>query len=97
MTSEQLTLDCKKHGKSTATLVCRHLIENKKHPLGFIENNSDPDDLQAWCYACEYFFQQQEDMTDEFKVFSDVGVVCQKCYDIIKSKHSISALFKSNS
>lgn len=96
MTTDAQLIDCDQHGKSIGAVVCRHLVNNDGHPLGFVDNREDPDDLQGWCYACEYFFQQQDGMTDEFMAFCDGAMVCRECYAAIKSKHSISALFKSN-
>jgi hypothetical protein len=96
MSIEPQTIDCEQHGQSIGAIVCRHLVNNHGHPLGFVENSADPNDLQGWCYACEYFFQQQEDMTEEFMKFCDGAVVCIDCYAAIKSKHSISALFGAN-
>jgi hypothetical protein len=96
MASNTQTIACKTHGKITAAIVCRHLVNNNGKPLGFIENSSVPDDLQGWCFACEFFFQQQEGMTDDFKEFNDMSIVCIQCYSEIKSKHSITVLFKFN-
>ena len=96
MSKEPQTIDCEQHGQSIGAIVCRHLVNNHGHPLGFVENSADPNDLQGWCYACEYFFQQQEDMTREFKKFCDIAIVCTDCYTDIKSRHSLSALFGAN-
>jgi hypothetical protein len=90
-------ITCDQHGKSPVAVVCRHLVKNTGHPLGFVENNDEPEDLQGWCYACEYFFQQQDGMTDEFKIFCDMAVVCSSCYAEIKVKHSLTSLFGMNS
>jgi hypothetical protein len=97
MAKEVQQIDCDQHGKSIVAVVCRHLVNNNGHALGFVENSTDPDDLQGWCYACEHFFQQQDGMTEEFMTFCDGAVVCQECYSAIKSKHSISSFFGMNS
>ncbi len=90
------TISCDRHSETLCAVVCRHLVNSNGHPLGFVENSSEPDDLQGWCYACEYFFQQQDEMTEEFKRFCDIAVVCINCYADIKAKHSLSALFGAN-
>lgn len=54
-----------------------------------MENNADPDDLQAWCYACEYFFQKKKKMSRPFKKFSAAKVVCRQCYEQARATHSI--------
>ena len=87
MADSRLEIDCA-HGKGVASIVCCHLL-NSVDPVGFIENNSDPDDLQAWCYACEFLFQQEGEITDEFKTFNNAKVVCEKCYEEFKNAHSV--------
>ena len=87
MNDSRLVIDCA-HGKGIASIVCgHHLVLNQ--PLGFIENCSDPDDLRGWCYACEYLFQQEGEMTTAFKKFNDAKVACEKCFCDIKRYHSI--------
>ncbi|MFH0933597.1 MAG: hypothetical protein V1879_00150 [Pseudomonadota bacterium] len=84
-------INCDCHGSSVAASVCVHLVKNNGAPVGFIENSSDPNDLQAWCYACEYLFLQEEDKTEKFTKFTQHSLVCSKCYEEIKAFHSISA------
>ncbi|EAT13887.1 hypothetical protein HF888_10640 [Bermanella marisrubri] len=86
---ELLILDCEKHGKGVAAVVCGHLTTYCDTPLGFVENSDEPNDLQGWCFACEYVYDQEEDLTDRFKSFNNMRLVCEKCYSIIKSKHTI--------
>lgn len=87
MENNKLEIDCA-HEKGIASLVCCHLL-NSVDPVGFIENSSDPNDLQGWCYACEFFFHQEGEMTEEFKKFNCAKVVCEKCYEEIKDAHSV--------
>ncbi|WP_099152571.1 hypothetical protein [Flavilitoribacter nigricans] len=76
------------HDKVLTAILCAHLLSSKV-PLGFMENNADPDDLQAWCYACEYFFQKKKKMSRPFKKFSAAKVVCRQCYEQARATHSI--------
>lgn len=55
--------------------------------MGFVENSSDPEDLQAWCDACEALFIAEGDMTECFRQFNDFAVVCDSCYAILKARH----------
>lgn len=82
-----MLIDCECHGTSITAVVCGHLVGNVVHPLGFIENCADPHDLQGWCYACEYVFLQKEEMTQKFREFNKMSVVCGSCYAEIKAKH----------
>jgi hypothetical protein len=67
------------------------MLQRQLAPAGFVENSSDPNDLQAWCYLCEETFQREGDMTDAFKEFNGTAIVCVVCYDEIKSRHTIPA------
>ncbi len=89
MSDEPLIINCERHGKSAAAAVCGHLVTNNNLPLGFIENSSDQNDLQGWCYACEYLFLQEEDKTEKFRKFTNHALVCSKCYEEIKAFHSV--------
>ena len=87
--SEPLMVDCGPHGKRVATVVCRHLLRSEQAPAGFVENSDDPNDLQAWRHACEEMFQSEGDMTDAFREFNDMTIVCVACYAEAKLRHSL--------
>lgn len=91
MSSEPLYVDCGRHGKRVAAVVCRHMINSRK-PVGFIENSSDPNDFQAWCERCEAMFLAEGDKTEAFEAFNDRAIVCCVCYERFKQKHSTRAL-----
>lgn len=90
--SDPLMLHCGTHGESASAVVCKHLLLNEPAPAGFIENSSDPGDLQAWCHQCEQKFEQEGGMTDAFKEFHDMSLVCIGCYQDAKVRH----LLRSN-
>ncbi|MFW1838248.1 hypothetical protein [Acinetobacter gyllenbergii] len=97
MSSESLYIECECHGQNYAAVVCGHLIRNNNNqPLGFIENVSNPTNLQGWCLACEYVFTQENGMTDKFHNFNKMTVVCTQCYNEIKSKHDIYPVLQSS-
>lgn len=83
-----LTISCDAHGECrTGAVVCRHLLVEKTRPIGFVENSSDPDDLQAWCFDCEAMFEREDGMTDAFRAFNDMVIVCADCYKGIRARH----------
>ena len=86
--SDDNTVECDTHGKRTVTVVCGHLIRPTDSVLGFVENSSDPDDLQAWCSACETMFVREQEMTPAFLAFNDMCIVCDACYAQLKRLHS---------
>ena len=87
MEEGRLEINCA-HGKETASIICCHLL-NSVDTVGFIENSSEPGDLQGWCFACEFLFQQEGDMTQTFRKFCNAKVVCEKCYETFKISHSV--------
>ena len=85
---EESYIDCECHGRSTTAIVCCHLVESHKEPAGFIENTDDPEDLQAWCNACESLYNVELELTEKFIAFNDFVVVCSQCYQENKVKDS---------
>jgi hypothetical protein len=74
-----------------SAVLCSHLLQQQPAPAGFVENSSDPNDLQAWCYRCEEKFQDEGDMTDAFRAFNGMAIVCVVCYKEAKFRHKVSA------
>ena len=70
--------------------VCRHIIESSD-VVGFVENSSNPNDLQAWCERCEEMFLAEGDKTEAFEAFNDRALVCSGCYGAPKAQHSREA------
>ena len=87
--SGPMMLDCGVHGKRISAVVCRHMLRGEPFPSGFIENCADPDDLQAWCDACEEEFEREGGMTEGFKRFNGMALVCVVCYTEAKSRHTV--------
>jgi hypothetical protein len=87
MRAEPLDIDCA-HGNGVAAVVCCHHVGTAT-PRGFIENNDDPVDLQAWCHDCEAVYLREQALTPLFVKFNDFKMVCTVCYEAIKAKHLI--------
>lgn len=81
-------IDCDIHGRSIAAVVCCHMLQASDRVVGFVENSADPDDLQAWCDACETVFLQEGGLTDPFRRFNDMKIVCSECYAVLKARHA---------
>jgi hypothetical protein len=64
------------------------MIDAQNQVVGFVENSSEPNDLQAWCDACEAMYQQEGEITEAFEKYCDAGVVCSDCYQLFKLRHS---------
>ena len=79
------------HGERPSAVVCGHMLTSKNEVVGFVENCSDPADLQAWCATCERLFLAEGDKTPRFLEFNQMALVCDLCYSNLKDRHSISA------
>jgi hypothetical protein len=79
---------CGTHGEGVAAVVCGHMLRHTDRVLGFVENSSDPDDLQAWCEDCEALFLQEQNKTERFLQFNDMTIVCVVCYARLKERHA---------
>lgn len=76
------------HGEGIAAVVCKHLIGTSDPGLAFVENSSDPNDLQGWCSRCEEVYLREGDKTPAFREFNGMAVVCQHCYEGIRDAHA---------
>jgi hypothetical protein len=84
-----LMIYCDRHKqRSRSAVVCCHLAGGAREASGFVENSDDPDDLQAWCGRCEDLFLEEDDMTERFREFNDMRLVCEFCYADIKQRHA---------
>lgn len=86
--SKPLEVRCGAHGKRVASVVCGHMLAATDRIVGFVENSSEPDDLQAWCDDCEAMFVEEDGMTARFRRFVDMSVVCVVCYARLKERHT---------
>ena len=89
MATGALQINCDKHGKSQVAVLCRHLLEGDDEPLGFVQTSAVPGDWQAWCDACEILFNIEEGLTEAFKKFHDMALVCESCFEEIKARHMV--------
>ena len=86
--ADSRAIKCGTHGLRVACVVCSHLVQSSDRVLGFVENSSDPNDLQAWCGDCEDVFRREGGMTAAFVEFNDIAVVCDLCYARHKAVHA---------
>lgn len=87
-------IDCDKHERRRRAFVCQHLKKNSKN--GFeeafetyedMEFEYEDDDFQAWCNECEKVRAEHDGWNDESMEFSDIKLVCEKCYFEIKESN----------
>lgn len=83
-----LYLDCARHGRGIAAVVCGHLLGEREDPRGFVVNSDVPGDHQAWCDACEARFLVEGELNEAFRAFTRMSLVCEDCYAGIRERHS---------
>lgn len=88
---ELLHVDCDRHGRGVAAVVCGHLTCSAARGLGFVENSSVPGDLQGWCGACEAKFLEEGELTEVFRAFHRMALVCETCYGGIRARNELLA------
>jgi hypothetical protein len=81
-------VECGQHGRSVCAVVCQHLHSAGLRRVGFIENSSDPNDLQAWCDACEESFAREGGLTQKFRHFCGITLICRACYTQLRAVQS---------
>ena len=85
----KILVNCDCHGSQEACVVCAHILLAKDKSVGFIENGSQNEGLQAWCHECESLFQSEGSLTDAFRKFHDLRVVCVECYSLYRNRHQV--------
>lgn len=83
-------LSCPEHGARPGAVICCHILAAKDHVVGFIENSTDPQDLQAWCHVCEARFQREGGLTPAFEQFNNRAIVCDLCYRGFKVQQTVA-------
>jgi hypothetical protein len=80
--SDQDIIECDTHGTSTATYICKHLVqgENLGFNIGFDPEN--PFDLypDAWCDECDKILDEEGEWNERSESFADIKIVCTQCY-----------------
>jgi len=88
---KQNTILCDEHISARMALVCSHLINADDKGFHEAIDSDEPieldDNYQAWCDDCERLWLQEEELSDTFKAFADMKVVCEECYFKIKDRN----------
>ncbi|HXW56371.1 MAG TPA: hypothetical protein VEJ67_11520 [Candidatus Cybelea sp.] len=85
-------VECSDHGRGFATYVCEHLVSNPAqawHSADPDEENKWPD---AWCDACEVFFQEQGEWNEKNESKMKIKLLCHHCYERLRSQEKPSVL-----
>ena len=84
-------IECSDHGNGFATYACEHLVSNPAqawHSSEPDEENKWPD---AWCDACEVFFQEQGEWNEKNESKMKIKLLCHHCYEQMRAQEKASA------
>jgi hypothetical protein len=79
-------VECTDHGTGFATYACEHLVSNPTQ-LWFSGKNDErhkwPD---AWCAACDAFFQEQGKWNEKNESKIKIKLLCHHCYERLRAR-----------
>lgn len=83
-------VECTTHWSGIETFVCEHLISNPAQKWF----SSEPDDENrwpdAWCAACNAFFQQEVEWNEKNESSTKIKLLCHHCYERFRSQGNSS-------
>jgi hypothetical protein len=85
-TENPVFINCEDHGRRVGGVICCHVHGENSPDRQFLENRSDPDDLQGWCDLCEQKFRDEGGMTPTFLEFNDAKLVCDIHYRMFRDR-----------
>lgn len=89
MSDSDTKVECGKHGATTATYVCQHLVKGEK--LGFNQgyDPDNPDDLypDAWCDECNKVLEDEGEWNDKSEGFAGIKLLCSHCYEETRERN----------
>ena len=81
---------CETHGVGFSTYVCEHLVSDPAQEWF----SSEPSDTNkwpdAWCVACDVFFQEQGEWNDKNEGKMKIKLLCHHCYERLRSREKLS-------
>jgi len=79
-------LDCATHGAGFQTFVCEHLIANPAQEWFSAEATKENKWPDAWCAACDVFFQQEGEWNKISESNIKFQLLCHRCYEMFRSR-----------
>lgn len=86
MSDRNKKVECRIHGSSYATFVCRHLQTGRG--LGFFRaDDVDDPHPDAWCAECEKVRLAEGEWNDVSEGFVKITLLCAGCYEVVKRRN----------
>ncbi len=91
MSESEDIVECGKHGNSSATYVCKHLLEGEQLGFNYGYDPDEPDEIHpdAWCDECEKIRSAEGGWNDKSESFAEIKLLCSFCYENLREKNWI--------
>jgi hypothetical protein len=85
-TSQPKQVECTDHGTGFSTYVCEHLVSNPAQEWFSREPDEEHQWPDAWCAACDVFFQEQGEWNEKNQPKTKSKLLCHHCYERLRSQ-----------
>ena len=79
-------VECTDHGTGFATYACEHLVSNPAQLWFSREPDEEHKWPDAWCSACDAFFQEQGEWNEKNESKIKIQLLCHYCYESLRSQ-----------
>jgi hypothetical protein len=79
-------MECADHERGFSTYVCEHLVVNPGQEWFSQEPDEEHKWPDAWCAACDAFFQQQGEWNEKNESRIKIELICHHCYERLRSQ-----------
>ena len=83
---EPKQVECAEHGTGFATYACEHLVSNPAQEWFSRERDEEHRWPDAWCSACDTFFQEQGEWNEKNESKIKIKLICHDCYERMRSQ-----------
>ncbi len=84
--TESERIRCDTHGPGFSTYVCEHLVANPAQEWFSSDPTEDNKWPDAWCAACDVFFQQEAEWNERNEGKMKIKLLCHRCYEQFRSQ-----------
>jgi hypothetical protein len=77
-------VECPDHGSGFAACACEHLVSNPAQRWFSREADEEHKWPDAWCAACDAFFQEQGEWNEKNESKIKIKLLCHHCYERLR-------------
>jgi hypothetical protein len=85
-------VECTEHGTGFATYACEHLVSNPAQGWYSREPDEEHKWPDAWCSACDTFFQEQGEWNEKNESKTKIQLICHQCYERLRSQRRFTEI-----